>query len=130
LHREVQYAGGMSDAPRPPRLTVWDGLAIACGGLALLVLIGVALATPRFEAMFKDMGGAKLPAVTRLLLRGGLALRIGAPLGLLIAFVMAFLRRPPVAVRVGVAVLIACVTVGWLIALYAPIFSLAGNISE
>jgi hypothetical protein len=120
----------MADPTRRPSLTVWDGIAITLGALALLGLCGVAIATPRFEAMFKEFGNAPLPALTKLVLRGGTALRIGAPAGFLIAFVMTFVRRVPPALRLGLALMIAGVAIVWLVALYAPVFALAGNISE
>ncbi len=113
-------------------LTALDWIAVVLAGLLALSLVAFPLAvTPAFAAMFRDFGGP-LPWLTRLVLRPWLAPALAlAPAGLL-----ALGLGPRAAASIGQrrALVVAAFVLGLgavalcLLALYAPIFALAGAI--
>lgn len=120
----------MTAPPRDP-IEVIDWVLYALVGLGLLV-VGVLLplrVVPSFAGMFRDFGGT-LPSVTRVaMLRWPVVLSALFP-GLLFLRALNFvfvarIRRICLGWSLG---LLALAFAGWLVALYLPIFRLAGAI--
>jgi hypothetical protein len=118
---------GESDEERLQSLDIAGIVTSALGAIGLFLF---PLASAPFAAMFKDLGGAELPVLTRVALTAWFPLLLGG-IASTCAFLGARLRGSisrrraliVVAVLVAGAGVIACV-----IGMYLPIFTLAGSI--
>ena len=124
MHDEAPAAGAVEVVvARPPATFIHGALAgIALASIAAQVWLAVYLAP--LQGAFRDMGSRE-PFVLATWWRWG------APVAGLLALVAMLARRPRSLVPYGVlaVVLVAATIATWRIA-YAPLDSLAGNISE
>lgn len=108
----------------------WEiaALAIADFFAALVAFFGVVLA-PTYSGMFRDFGG-ELPLLTRLFLQPLVPIAVSAGLMLFTGTALLFPRRAARIALCAVAAFVALLTITlFFVAMYLPIFSLAGNIS-
>ena len=108
-------------------LTFVDGIGVGIGAIAMLPVLYFAAASDQLIAIYKDMGTATIPAISRLVF--GNAWRFGVPVVLIAGWIAMLTWRPN---RYWMLVLAAATIVAaviWYLGLYAPIFALAGNIS-
>ncbi len=112
---------------RPPKLTAFDDVALAAGGLGVIAAFALVFAgQPRFAEMFHELGGT-LPAVTRLCLQPWFPPLVACvPLG--IAALGLRLRRGSLLRMVLVLVLSLSWPAAWLGAMYLPLFTLSSAI--
>lgn len=104
------------------------GLAFGACGLLWSATATVILA-PTFAKMFSDFGG-KLPAFTELCLTQWFPLTLGlVPLAVVGAGIFGAATRKLRAILMSVAIFLTlALPVGFLIAMYLPIFSIAGAV--
>lgn len=114
----------------PADFTVLDWIGAAVASLTALGLFALPLVGRAFAAMYRDLGGGSIPALTRLALSGWLPLVLGAVvaggIGVGVFVVPSLGVRRAVIVGAflfGLAAIAFC-----LVALYLPIFQLAGNV--
>ncbi len=119
-----------SPTPGLEALTVLDGIGIFLTGLLALGLLAFPVVGARYQAMYADFGSQALPLLSRL----AMSLWFPPMLGVLVAaaVAVALTRRASLGVRrglvVGAFVLGAvCLATCW-VAVYLPIFQLAGQI--
>ncbi len=103
-----------------------DGIAVSIHVIALLLMLFLAVSTGVWVDMYKQMGSARLPALTILVFSA--TWRFGVPLLGAIGLVITLVRRPHPLVGLGIALASLLVAIVWAVALYQPIWSLAGNI--
>lgn len=110
---------------RPPLGTL--GIVFACTSGAALVGLAVTrfFVVPSFVSMFQDFGG-ELPWITQAAIEPGVSATLA---GLSLALCGTGLWRRRVSLLVVSTVLAALAIVFTVVALYAPIFELAGAVS-
>jgi hypothetical protein len=108
-------------------LTFGDGIATAFGLLATMALVYFAAAVDTWRQMYRDFGSDALPTLTHLVLSP--AWQVAAPLAGVAALAYTLVRRPSLRVAIAATVVSILLVVLWIIGLYQPIWSLAGNIS-
>ena len=102
-----------------------DGLGTGIAAIALLVALGLSVATRQLELVYRDMGNGAFSASTKLVL--GSAWQVGVPFAIFAALVVGHVWRPRY-LLVSVAVIAIAVDAFWYVAAWAPIFALSGNI--
>lgn len=111
-------------------LTVLDWIGAVVASLSALALLAFPLVGSVFAATFRDLGEGSLPLPTRLALSGWLPMGLGVLVAAGIG--VGVLRRDSLAARraiiVGSFVVGAAAFALCLVAMYLPIFRLAGNV--
>lgn len=111
------------------KLGVIDGVMAGVIALPVLGLLAFPIVALRFGAMFADMGPTSLPVPTRLALVPWFSIGVG--LALCAATALSMLARDAVLRRLALACtfILASSTLAFcVVAMYLPIFSLAGKI--
>lgn len=102
-----------------------DGLGTGIAVLGLVAIAWLANLSGSLEQMYGQIGNAKLPSLTQLVM--STAWRVVVPAVLVGALVAAHVWRPRYAL-VGVAAATLGVAGFWYWAAYQPIYAIAGNI--
>ena len=111
------------------KLDVIDWVMAPAAALPALALFGFPLVALRFAAMFADMGSGSLPGATRLALVPWFS--IGAGLAVCAGITLSMFARGAVIRRIALAcvfVLGASTLAFCVVAMYLPMFELAGKI--
>lgn len=114
--------------PAPRKLAPLDWVLVLVSGNLSVFLMGSALVTGTFRAMFEDFGGT-IPLLTRLVARWYTPVLAGLAVAGLLGF--ALLRAKPERRRAflgGAAALGALSLAAFLYGLYWPIFAISGQI--
>ena len=108
-------------------LTFVDGIGVGIGAIAMLPVLYFAATSDSFIAMYRDMGSASIPAISRFVF--STAWRFGVPVVLIAGWVALLTWRPHRYVTLVASAATVAAAVVWYVGLYAPIMQLAGNIS-
>lgn len=108
-----------------------DVVALLLVGVLILEGVGLTIGSRSFALMFRDFG-SKLPWLTRLFMLP--VVPLGVVLGCAAFAIEGVVRRrpePAMMMRVVVEIVIGVVLLGaFLVAMYLPVFSLAGAVSD
>lgn len=133
VQKEPSLSGNGPATPAKPAMASLDGVLISIGMLALaLLLVLQGVVAPTFASMFRDFGG-ELPALTRLALGWSLA-GVGAGLWLVCTSAGTALvltgHRAAGRTALAAAILLTFAASGLLlVALYLPVFQIAGAVA-